>query len=66
MHPIGMNATERSYTELLNEYRVALGLWSEVRAHYSPDEPEVTAATSHLEALEQELAAFSQPAAIAA
>ena len=57
---------EQSYSELLNEYRVALGLWSEVRAHYSPDEPEVAAATSHLEALEQELAAFSQPAAIAA
>ena len=57
---------ERSYTELLNEYRVALGLWSEVRAHYSPDEPEVAAATVHLDALEQELLAFSQPAALAA
>jgi hypothetical protein len=61
-----MNAMEQSYTELLNEYRVALGLWSEVRAHYSPGEPEVAAATGHLEALEQELAAFSQPAALAA
>jgi len=57
-----MNAMEQSYTELLNEYRIALGLWSEVRAHYSPDEPEVIAATSHLEGLERELAAFSQPA----
>lgn len=57
-----MNAMERTYTELLNEYRVALGLWSEVRAHYSPDEPEVAAATNHLEAIEQELASFSQPA----
>ncbi|HTM14924.1 MAG TPA: hypothetical protein VL127_18510 [Bryobacteraceae bacterium] len=69
MHPklvgciqFSMNAMERTYTELLNEYRVALGLWSEVRAHYSPDEPEVAAATSHLEAIEQELASFSQPA----
>ena len=53
---------EQSYTELLNEYRIALGLWSEVRAHYSPDEPEVIAATSHLEGLERELASFSQPA----
>ena len=57
-----MNAAERSYPELVNQYRVALGLWSEVRAHYSPDKPEVMAATSHLEAIEQELASFSQPA----
>jgi hypothetical protein len=69
MHPklleciqLGMNAMERTYTELLSEYRIALGLWSEARAHYSPDEPEVAAATSHLEAIEQELASFSQPA----
>jgi hypothetical protein len=56
---------EQSYTELLNEYRIALGLWSEARAVYSPDEPEVAAATSHLEALELELASFSQPAVAA-
>jgi hypothetical protein len=59
---LGMNAMEQAYTELLNEYRVALGLWSEARALYSPDKAEVAAATSHLEALEQELASFSQPA----
>jgi len=53
---------EQAYIELLNEYRIALGLWSEVRAHYSADEAEVAAATSHLEALEQELSSFSQPA----
>jgi hypothetical protein len=57
-----MNAMEQAYTELLNDYRMALGLWSEVRAVYSPDQPEVAAATNHLEALEQELASFSQPA----
>ncbi len=57
-----MNAMEQAYSELLNEYRIALGLWSEVRAHYSPDEPEVAAATNHLEALERELTSFSQPA----
>ena len=61
-----MNAMEREYTELLSEYRVALGVWSEARALYSPDEPEVAAATNHLEALEQELVSFSQPAALAA
>lgn len=57
-----MNTTAQSYTELLEQYRVALGLWSEVRAHYSPDKPEVTAATCHLEAIEQELASLSQAA----
>jgi hypothetical protein len=57
-----MNAMEQSYTQLLDDYRIALGLWSEVRAHYSPEDPEVAAATTHLEALEQELAAYSQPA----
>jgi hypothetical protein len=61
-----MNTMEREYTELLSEYRVALGVWSEARAVYSPDEPEVAAATSHLDAVEQELAAFGQPAALAA
>ena len=58
---IGMNAMEQSYIDLLDGYRMALGLWSEVRAHYSPDAPEVAAATSHLESLEQELTSFSQP-----
>jgi hypothetical protein len=57
-----MNALERAHLELLSEYRIALGLWSEARAHYSPDEPEVAAATIHLEAIEQELASLSQPA----
>ena len=63
---LSMNTMEREYTELLNEYRVALGVWSEARAMYSPEQPEVAAATSHLEALEQELTAFSQPTALAA
>ena len=61
-----MNAMEDFYTALLNEYRMALGVWSEARAIYSPDEPEVAAATKHLEALEEELATYSQPAALAA
>ena len=56
---------EQSYTGPLKEYRIALGLWSEVRAHCSPDEAEVAAAASHLEALEQELTSFSQPALVA-
>ncbi len=46
-----MNAAQ--YTELLDEYRTALGVWSEARAIYSPDDPEVVTATSQLDALEQ-------------
>ena len=57
-----MNALELEYTGLLNDYRVALGLWSEVRALYSPENPEVAAAEEHLEALERQLATFSEPA----
>ena len=57
-----MSAMEREYIELLCAYRAALGVWSEARAIYSPNQAEVAAATSHLEALEQELAVFSQPA----
>jgi len=59
---LSMNVRQRSHIELLNQYRVALGLWSDARAHYSPDEAEVAAATSHLEAIEQELVSFSQSA----
>ena len=53
-----VNAMTQTHLELLNEYRIALGLWSEVRALYPLHEAEVAAATSHLEALEQELASF--------
>ena len=59
---LSMKALEQEYTELLNEYRIALRLWSEVRALYSPDQPEVKAATDHVEALERQLGAPSQPA----
>jgi hypothetical protein len=57
-----MNSTEQAYVEKLEAYRMALGLWSEVRAHLRADAPEVMAAAEHLEALEQELASFKQPA----
>ena len=53
-----VNAMTQTHLELLNEYRIALGLWSEVRALYPPHEVEVPAGTSHLEALEQQLASF--------
>jgi hypothetical protein len=60
-----MNATKQSHEEVLDEYRIALGLWSEVRAIYPPEAPEVIAATQHVDALEQELASFWQPAVAA-
>ena len=50
---------KQTHLELLNEYRIALGLWSDVRALYPPHEAEVAAATGHLEALEEQLASFS-------
>ncbi len=40
---------------LLDEYRMALSLWSEVRALYLPEAPEIMEATKHLEELEQAL-----------
>ena len=40
---------------LLDEYRMALSLWSETRAFYSPEGIEVAEATRHLEELEHEL-----------
>jgi len=54
-----VNAMKQTHLELLNEYRIALGLWSDARALYPPHVPEVAAATSHLEALEEQLASFS-------
>jgi len=39
-----MNAIDQSHQELLKKYRMALGIWSESRALYSPDAPEVAAA----------------------
>jgi len=61
-HPKGVSALEKKYTEFLNDYRIALGVWTEVRALYSPDAPEITAATDHLEAIEKQLGTFSEPA----
>ena len=54
------------YLELLGEYRIALSLWSEVRFLYSPVTPEVLAAASHLNALEQELKLYSKEPALVA
>ena len=40
---------------LLDEYRMALSLWSEARALYMPEAAEVVHATKHHEDLEHEL-----------
>jgi len=40
---------------LLDEYRMALSLWSETRALYSPEAMEIVQATKHLEDIEHEL-----------
>ena len=47
---------------LLDEYRMALSLWSETRALYVPEAEEILQATKHLEDLEQELVLCDQPA----
>jgi len=54
------------YLDLLNDYRTALGLWSEVRFLYSSAAPEVVAATLHLKALEDELRLYDKQPALAA
>ncbi len=46
---------------LLDEYRIALSLWSEVRALYLPEAPEIAQATRHLEELEQALSLNNVP-----
>ena len=43
------------HVALLDEYRMALSLWSETRALYTPEAVEVVEATRHLEELEHEL-----------
>jgi hypothetical protein len=46
---------------LLDEYRMALGLWSETRALYAAESVEIVQATRHLEDLERELVLCDQP-----
>jgi hypothetical protein len=48
----GINA---KHMALLDEYRMALSLWSETRALYTAGAFEVVEATRHLEELEHEL-----------
>jgi len=46
---------------LLDQYRMALSLWSETRALYSPEALEIVQATKHLEDLEHELVLCDMP-----
>ena len=46
---------------LLDEYLMALGLWSETRALYAPDTAEVQQVIKHLEELERTLTLTDEP-----
>ena len=46
---------------LLDEYRMALGLWSETRALYPPGTEEVQQVIKHLEELERTLSLSDEP-----
>ncbi len=46
---------------LLDEYRMALSLWSETRALYLPEAAEIVQATKHLEDLEHEISLCDVP-----
>jgi len=46
---------------ILDEYRMALGLWSETRALYPPDTAEVQQVIKHLEELERTLTLTDEP-----
>jgi hypothetical protein len=61
-----MIAKQVSYNELLSEYRYALGIWTETKALYAHDSPEVFHATLHLEELEKQLANQRRPFSLAA
>jgi hypothetical protein len=50
---------------LLDEYHIALRLWSEVRVLYAPETPEVLEATNHLTILEHAMASYGEPAVAA-
>ena len=56
-----MIAKQVSYNNLLSEYRYALGIWTETKALYSHDGPEVFHATLQLEALEKQLQNYRRP-----
>ena len=69
MHPINrrwsfvkvITGIGSEHMALLDEYQMALSLWSETRALYSADTIEVRQATKHLEALEEDLTLCDVP-----
>ena len=58
----GINSEHRA---LLDEYHIALRLWSEARVLYAPETAEVLEATKHLETLEHALTLYEEPAVAA-
>ena len=63
---LGMTIKKVSYEELLSEYRYSLGIWTETKALYSSDGPEVFYAALALEALEKQLEKHRQPISLRA
>ena len=61
-----MIAKKVTYEEVLGEYRYALGIWTETKALYASDGPEVFQATLQLEELEKKLENFPRPVSLAA
>jgi hypothetical protein len=58
-----METKTMSYQELLTEYRFALGIWTETKALYAPDSPELLQAAMNLEYLENAIASYRMPIA---
>jgi hypothetical protein len=58
-----MSVAKLTHTELSTAYRLALERWSEAKALYSPDGPELIAAAIDLEETEEALEAFGRPVA---
>ena len=66
-HPKSVKAIagiSAKHLALLDEYRMALSLWSETRAIYSPETDEVRQATTHLEELERNLGLCDEPTSL--
>jgi hypothetical protein len=60
----GISGINSKHMALLDEYRMALSLWSETRALYVAGSIEVLQATEHLEALEEDLARYDAPTTV--
>ena len=60
-----MYKTDKTFRELLEEYRVALGFYSGLLVLYAATSPKVVEAAKHLAKLEQALANCNEPIMVA-